>query len=368
MKYPHIYVEIDKNYLVWFSRPRRFFLLAPLAFDILQSAYSEQKESYSIKKIASKYSFSEENAKDCFVSFQNRFEEINNYKSKSEKHWNEFSLFPEDTKKSEKVCYVFGKVTFRFCYGSVHLKNIFHPLFSHLKLQTENQKDCSICLAEHDNVFILKTRNETFYFEKNELHYLKGKAFKQIYRHIYNLNTDDVMLTAHASVVAGNNAAFLLSGAGGSGKSTAAALLSTIGFQILTDDFALICKKGLIYKFPAAVSVKPGAAKILKTKGFELKNSSKNQYIAISPATQFEAQGFPLKKIIFIHYRQNAANNLRKLAFTEVLPQFFKEIWINPDEKTIQLFFHWLKNVHFYEFEYSANNDLLTQLPQLFAE
>ncbi len=71
-------------------------------------------------------------------------------------------------------------------------------------------------------------------------------------------------LLLHAGVVERDGRALVMTGESGSGKSTLAALLSTRGWRLLADEFALVePATGLIHPFPRPVSLKNESVAVL---------------------------------------------------------------------------------------------------------
>ena len=71
-------------------------------------------------------------------------------------------------------------------------------------------------------------------------------------------------LLLHSGVVERDGRALILTGTSGSGKSTLAALLSTHGWRLLADEFALIDPAtGLVHPFPRPVSLKNESVALL---------------------------------------------------------------------------------------------------------
>ncbi len=72
-------------------------------------------------------------------------------------------------------------------------------------------------------------------------------------------------LLLHASVVERDGRALLMSGESGAGKSTLAALLSTRGWRLMGDEFALIDPAtGLVHAFPRLISLKNAAIGVIE--------------------------------------------------------------------------------------------------------
>lgn len=133
-------------------------------------------------------------------------------------------------------------------------------------------------------------------------------------------------LLLHASVVERGGRALVMTGESGSGKSTLAAILSTRGWRLLADEFALVePATGLVHPFPRPISLKNESIALLERTvpperlGPLLAGTPKGDVRHLVPdADALARMGEPAAPVLLLFPRHGAARAVRPVAAGEV--------------------------------------------------
>ena len=158
-----------------------------------------------------------------------------------------------------------------------------------------------------------------------------------------------------------------LAGPSGSGKSTLAAGLVGQGYDFLADDLiALSEPNGTIVPWPLPLSIKQGSIGIVsahhpqlaeatsyRTKGVEAR-------MLIPPASAWDADPVPLRRLVFPHFTDGAQPNARRLSSFETIERLLTDrVWLgNPvTEQRMSAFLAWLDRTPAYALSYGSLAD-----------
>ncbi|WP_158587064.1 HprK-related kinase A [Motilimonas pumila] len=142
-------------------------------------------------------------------------------------------------------------------------------------------------------------------------------------------------LTIHAAVVLKDGQAVVIPAPPGSGKSTLCALLCCHGWQLLSDEFALIdLDNQRVQAFPRPISLKNSSIDVLKQVvakqqisaqfSAQFSGTSKGdiQLLALPKAVHADTRKtYPIKQIVYPHYLQQPGFNCRALSKAQSLMQ-----------------------------------------------
>ena len=210
---------------------------------------------------------------------------------------------------------------------------------------------------------------QTFY--KKDVSFFKGAVLKKINSIIYNVQENDWMMTAHSSGIIYGNNAFLFIGKSGSGKSTLAAYLYSNGLPCISDDFIVIDKKGMVYPFPAAISLKEDSFPLLESSvpdfsNLKLYTLAKNKVVKKIPLYTEKLQAsYTISALILLHYNKQNINQINLAETENVIDGILRESWINPNKINIKHFFNFIKHVPIYNLYYNSSKKAFKLLSDL---
>ncbi len=371
------YIEqnIGDAHVVWFKNSGSFVLLEKPAYDVLKM-YSNNIDSLKIVEYCQKeYSQLEQNI-PLFVD-----EIIENADKLNEK---KVPPFLDITKTSSKSLvlnefsenqYLFGESYITIRYDSDYLKELIHPLFSHLETDKKSISTFILELINQDKNLILRCNDKTIEtFHLDDIAYFKGAILKYLYSLLHEKDVDAWMMTLHASGVVCNNEAVLFSAEAGSGKSTLSAILQAHGYKLLSDDFLTADENACVYSFPSAISVKEGAVDVLSEFYPNLKNMPSKmastgkqvRYIHNENREIKKESGYRVRAIVFLKFTSENDALLELMDKKEAIQLLLKEIWVNPEPKNIGRFFEWINRTSFYRMHYSNTLEALEFVSKIF--
>lgn len=371
------YIEqnIGEAHVVWFKNSESFVLLEKPAYDVL-SMYSKNIDSLKIVEYCQKqYSQLEQNIPQFVDEIIENADKLNEKKA---------PLFLDTTKtcsdthvlnEFSKNQYLFGNSYITIRYDSDYLKELIHPLFSHLETDEKRNSTFLIELIINEKKLILRCNDKTIEtFQLDDITYFKGAILKLLYSLLHEKDVDAWMMTLHASGVVCNNEAVLFSAEAGSGKSTLSALLLAHGYKLLSDDFLTADENACVYSFPSAISVKDGAVDVLTEYYPELKNMPSKmattgkqvRYIHNTNPEVKKESGYSVRAIVFLKFTSENDSILELMDKKEAIQLLLKEIWVNPEPKNIGRFFEWINRTSFYRMHYSNTLEALEYVSKIF--
>jgi len=247
-------------------------------------------------------------------------------------------------------------------YAGPETFNIFHPLIAHSESKNHSSKkvDLTFDLISQDDTYAFY-RNSREVVREKSLVYVKNVALFELFTALY---PEQSWLTVfHSAVVQKADRAIILSGYSGKGKSTLTAYLTSVGFDLVSDDLGILEAEnaGITYT-PFAMSLKkdawdllsghiPGVAALKPNKIYEemLKfymPSSRNSRLDPPP---------PLTSaiLLFISYEASVPGKVEPLSPAEALSRLVHiGAWISHEENHLKKLTEWVVSTPAYELVY----------------
>lgn len=362
-------------FLTWFKNSKTFVLLRQPANDVFQRFIKGIHTSEIIDYCKENYSQVEENIPQFVDDIIGNINILNQSNSDEPALPNKLSFKNSFRTKYIKNYYLFGDQHVLFKYSTPYLKELVHPLFSHLQTTNKKKPDYQIELVEVNEQLVFKcNKNIIEIYSSQEAEYFKGAILKYLYSILYKKDYNSWMMTLHASGVEYNNEAVLFSASAGSGKSTLSAILQANGYQLLSDDFIAADEKANVYPFPSAISVKEGSVDVLSAYYPELTNGptyiastgKQVRYIENNNPINSSYSGSRVKAIVFVKFKTDVECQCKLVDRSDAIPLLLNEIWVQPKANNINRFFEWLNTCAFYELEYSDHRDALGCVAKIF--
>jgi hypothetical protein len=208
-------------------------------------------------------------------------------------------------------------------------------------------------------------------YPKSHYHQLQGRLAILLLGILHGVSDEDWLAAFHASTVAKNGQALMLTGHSGQGKSTLSALLTHAGFTLVADDLTGMDAEQQVYGYPAAVSVKGGAFAALNAVFKELADipiadSHKKGPVKYLPVPQGCESSFPCKHLLLVHYHPAPMKaQLKAIDMSVALEVVIPDTWLSPKKAHAKRFLKWLQTVKTYELHYHDYRDAAEILHQL---
>ena len=273
-----------------------------------------------------------------------------------------------------------SQLLFTYCYNSKRIKVQYsseelaqrlHHKYKHLceKYAKNSIVDASIIIQEFMADFYLIVNGVCIgKWKESDFHFMQGK-FSMSLLNLFNTKTDeDWLAVLHASAVSIEDNSIVFLGESGSGKSTATALLTLNGFDLLADDFVPIdAVSQCLVSFPAAISIKESVFEMFEPYFPELINSpireknnvTKFKYLYPYSKNNLQCRYVNTKALVFIKYSANTANSLIKISKISALERLIPDSWISPNRKNVTAFLNWVISVPCYTLEYNQPTYLI---------
>ena len=272
-----------------------------------------------------------------------------------------------------KKAYQIDQVKFYVEYETFEAEWYNHPKFVYLEIPLEKEYHHYFRVEDANNFLTLWVNgNHAGCWEKADNHFLSGKFSMQIIQKIYNKEEKQWMGVFHAAGISNGKKCIMFFGDSGSGKSTLSALLMANGFDVLSDDFLPVeSETGLVYRFPAAISIKKQAYNLvmslypgLRDTG-EYENPAFKKIYRFLPPKDVTPAGVACKAIIHVKYDQEIDFQIENImpedAFTELVP----DSWINSNERNVGRFIKWFEQLEHYRLVYSDNEKMVTTIKRM---
>lgn len=264
-------------------------------------------------------------------------------------------------------------------YESETIRDLIHPQIAHHSV--EKSKDYDVLFEifrTDDNLHLFRNKTYVGSYKTEAFHFLQGRFALELTNTIHHTVIDNWMATFHASTVTNGKESIMIIGDSGNGKSTLSVLLMAHGYDILCDDFTPLYEDNLLlYRYPAATSIKKGAFEALQPyieNIDQLKthtNGPKKVNIKyVPPIHDYNevASSFPCSKIVYVKYDAQKENMLSQVSASKILETLIPDSWISPNPTHASKFVEWLTTVEYYQLNYHDNTFAVSKFRDLFKE
>jgi len=369
---PVIKTISDKS-VVWFQQSNQYVVMNSFEAEVLLKICNKEKLSNITEWCIKKLSFAQNDADVFIQSIQDLISQQRGCISNKSDNYTEDNSYSKIIFDCQK-CYKISDKVFFVEYETAELEYLIHPKFAHLEVKNTNNSTKHFQVYSSNKKFILKVDNVIIgEWDEENLHFLSGKFSMELLNNFYDKTENDWMAVMHASAISDGENCILFAGDSGSGKSTAAAILMASNFHLIADDFVPIDTSCEIKYFPAALSVKKQALNVLSKKFPEL-NTAKEIHFKqlnktvryLTPNQSLSVFSYPAKAIIFIKYQENSIFKLNEMPTIDALQEFIPDTWILPVYDNVEKFLNWFSKMSFYQLTYSDNNQLVSEVKNLF--
>lgn len=365
--------KIGDNFVLWFEKPNSYVIISSIAYQLLTCYFESKNKEAFIQYLQKNFTIPISQATEYFNDLTSFLGELHAESQISE----ERPFLPTIPYPNISNNYAFGASRVLINYGSINILQLIHPYLQHTL--TEETKDVDAVFdifSENDLLYFFKNKELIGSYEVSNFHFLQGKVAMQLVTSIYNNTESEWLATFHASTISNGNEAIMIIGESGNGKSTLSAVLMAHGFDLLADDFTpMLAENQHLYRFPAAISIKKGAFKLIEDlfEGFEkteLQSSTSKKSVIkyLPPSTSFDSsqKHFACHKLVMVKYDSDVISELCECSSEKFLETFIPDSWISPQPEHSKQFLNWLKDLKFYELNYSNNDFAVSKFKELF--
>ena len=375
---PHISTKIGNSYFIWFQNSNSFVLLEEPARYVFSRIKKRNKPDTIARLFATRYDVPAEQSRPFVLDICAEIAKLNQsdqIQSKNEQVQD--TLAGYEFEPYSVHFYRLGDKIIAFSFETQILEYYLHPLISHLEIHHKVADATRFELFTTGNQTIFRFRGEVMGIWTNEeSHLVKGKIFTVLINELYDKKEDDWLMTVHASAVTNHKKTILFCAPPGHGKTTIAALLSSRGFELVSEDFVPVDRSTFsAYPFPTAMSVKEGSMEVLTPHFPTLEQKSLNyispeksvRYLTADHDHDITGKPFPVREFVFIEYRSSADFYIETLDTGTAIKLLLDQSWIIPAKNNAKRLFEFVGQTAFLKLIYSDNEKALDFLTDLFS-
>lgn len=350
-----IYEKIDNiNYLIYIKKSEKILIVSKSNLSIIKNYLSKQKDEFKefLKKT---FKLSDT------VSILSELSELTNKeKTKS------IGIKPVKTPKfSRNFSFEIENFAYTIFYDdSINLNDIFGQL-NHLYTNKKSKNHCFKVFTKNNKVYLYFNEKYIGSWDKNKVHFLKGKILSLIIYNYHNLSEKKWSAFLHGSIVHSSKKSFLIIGNSGSGKTSLATLLVKNGFKLICDDTAPLNNEGFFGHFPNALSIKKSRDGILENYSlsnfyrFETKTYKGDITYLYPKKNEIFKKFYYCDNIFRVNYNKNLNFKISISNKQKVLQELINDSFLVRNNKSIKSFIKWVKKGKFYDITYSNEKDVL---------
>ncbi|MDP2337235.1 MAG: hypothetical protein Q8N05_12460 [Bacteroidota bacterium] len=374
---PHIKKKIGRAYLVWFQNSNLYLQLEEPAWFVFSKTIKRYKPDTIVEAFSVRYGISLGESSSFVREIRLKIEKMNQTDHVRDQV-NEFSI---DLNKLTFLPfsvhrYRLGNKLVEFSFETHIFEHYLHPLICHFETTEEVNEITLFELFAHQEQIVFRFNGEVKgIWTKDETQLAKGLIFMFLINVMYDKTDTDWLMTVHASAITNGKKTILFSAPPNHGKTTIAALLQKLGYQLISDDFVPIDRNSLMaHPFPIAMSVKETSMYLLSPL-FPALNQKPLNYISLEKSVRYLAPDFnrsmqeavfPVHEFIFIHYDRSVDFIWEKLDPVRAVKLLLDQAWIVPTRGNAELLFNRILQMPFYQLTYSNNQKALDAITNLF--
>lgn len=362
---------LGKKTVLWIPNINKYVVAETLAVEIILQITAGNPLGKIAKQVCLKHDITSKDASKLVKEIREVWEKNTQVKSVERVSGSKKKL-PGSAVYSKKT-YRINRIDFSAEYETAEAEWINHPKFAHLEVAHVNKPHHHFRVDDASNVLTLWVNGEhAGSWEKTDSHFLSGKFSMHIVQKIYGMEEERWMGVFHAAGISNGKQCVMFFGESGSGKSTLSTLLMAEGFDILSDDFLPVeSKTGLVYRFPAALSIKKPAYDLVMSLYPELKHAEEYEnpvfqktYRFLSPKNQ-SLSGIPCKAVILVKYDPQIEFQFEKMEAEDAFVPFVPDSWINRNEGNVERFVKWFGQREHYRLTYSNNEKMISTIKNM---
>ena len=368
--------SIGQSYILWFERSNTYAVISKTAYKTLSLFLTSNSLAQFENELIANNLLEKKNSKDLYNELTSFLENSNT---------TDFTVLtnPENELEIPNIdiqrFYNFGNKTVQINFGSQTIEQLFHPQLAHCLIK-DYQSTCVVfdVFKIDDSLYLFKNRKLVYTSTTKDYYLLQGRFALELTNVIHEKDSSNWLSTFHASTICKNNEAVMLVGDSGNGKSTLSAILMANGFDLLSDDFTPLYYDDIqLYRYPAAISIKKGAFKIIeneieifKTLTTHYNGPKKINIRYLPPKEDFKnsTNSLPCHKIVYVKYSKDCSSSFTKVSEEKILKKLIPDAWISAKPEHAQQFLNWLSTIEFYELQYSDNHYAIQSLNNLINE
>ncbi len=367
--------SLGSKEVLWLADGNKYLLAEPLAADVVLEISKGNPASVVSEHIAAKYDVEHHEASELVEQIETLL--LKNKaatKNKATKH---------DLAQTESISAFYAKKKYRINqvlmeveYESSDAEWYNHPKFAHLETESADTPDHHFRVRDSDGQLSLWVDGKhAGSWPKHDNHFLSGGFSMKVIEKMYRKEEKDWMGVFHAAGISNGRQCLLFFGESGNGKSTLSALCMAAGLDVLSDDFLPVeSESRLVYRFPAALSIKKTAYDLLKKPYPEISNAKEFENPAFGkifrflPPKSIEATAVPCKAIIHVKYDPDTRFKLEETPAEDLFARLVPDSWINASAKNAENFISWFKGQRHFILCYSDNKKMTDAIKQLLDE
>lgn len=360
-------------YVVWIAGINRYMQLQEPAFRVFEFWASGSERMEIAKVCAERYGIQETESIGFVNEIIDKVQQLIDSKPADINQHTLENFTPEQPDYYSEYTYKVGDNVFRFIYRNGYLEDLFHPLFGHfVNPHIFTDITATFELFTQNEMDILKVNEVTACaFPTGSIDLFQGTVYMEMLNIIYTMSLSDWMGVLHASAVTDGEKAILFTAPSGCGKSTIAMLMMAQGYASLSDDFVPVAiREPEVYHFPAGISVKPGAAALLKDQLPQLEqlqvNPVQGEEMYVAPASSNIQPNVPACAIVFVKYDPEVTFELKREPNLGMMNDLIRQSWIAGTPEAAERFLNWYFNLPVYSLRYSDNKSAVEGIIKLF--
>lgn len=361
--------------VLWLSASNKYVLADPLAARIILDLSAGEKRTALAKTIAKEHKVLYNEALELVTQIDTNWKQNATQTNGETKITNTNPLKANPLFYSQRT-YKINQVLIRVEYESPDAEWYNHPKFAHLETENREAPDHRFRVMDNDGQLSLWVDGKhAGSWTKHDNHFLSGGFSLKVIEKMYQKEEKDWMGVFHAAGISNGRQCLLFFGDSGNGKSTLSALCMAAGFDVLSDDFLPVeSKTGLVYRFPAALSIKKNAFNLVKKHypelmdGYEYNNPAFEKIYRYLPPRETQKTAVPCSAIIEVKYDPRVECELKQLPPDEIFTKLVPDSWINASAENAKNFINWYSNKKHFRLRYSNNKKMIAAINNLFDE